>query len=139
MIVLNFDGGARPTNPGPAACAWILSDSASLAVLASGARYLGTATNNEAEYRGLIAGLTAALERGLHELEVRSDSQLVVRQMRGEWRVKAATIIPLYAEACALAAELEVLWTWGRRAENAAADAMCTAAIEAAVGKRAAW
>ena len=85
---LRCDGGARG-NPGPGALAYVLFDPAGLEVEARGA-YLGSVTNNTAEYRGLIAGLEAAKRRGVERLRVCLDSELVVRQMTGEYRVKHA-------------------------------------------------
>src|SRR5213593_4086259 len=87
---LSTDGGARG-NPGPAAFGYVLETEDGTVLDARG-EAIGVATNNVAEYRALIAGLEAALERGVTELEVVSDSELVVKQMRGEYKVKNAAL-----------------------------------------------
>ncbi len=84
--VLYTDGGARG-NPGPAAYGFVLEEADGELLAAEGVA-IGTATNNVAEYRGLVAGLTRAVELDVSDLEVRSDSELMVKQMRGEYRVK---------------------------------------------------
>src|SRR5438067_4357038 len=94
---LSTDGGARG-NPGPAAYGYVL-EAEDGTVLDARGETIGVATNNVAEYRALIAGLEAALERGVNELEVVSDSELVVKQMRGEYKVKNAALRELSAEA----------------------------------------
>src|SRR6202008_2156097 len=84
---------------------------------------IGTATNNVAEYRGLVAGLEAALERGVDEVEVISDSELLVNQMRGEWKIKNEALRELVDEAHALADKLRrVTYTAVRREHNELAD-----------------
>src|SRR5512142_877311 len=94
---LRCDGGARG-NPGPGALGYVLSDPAGREVEARG-EYLGVCTNNVAEYRSLIAGLGAAARHGVRELVVRMDSELVVRQMLGQYKVKNEGLKPLHAEA----------------------------------------
>lgn len=84
--ILHADGGARG-NPGPAGIGVVLTD-ADHNVVAEIARGIGQTTNNVAEYTALIAGLELALERGVTELEVRMDSELVVSQLKGEWKIK---------------------------------------------------
>jgi ribonuclease HI len=91
------DGGSRG-NPGPAASAAVLLDPAGELVEEVGA-YLGVATNNVAEWTALVLGLEAAGKRGIRRLSVRLDSELVVKQLRGEYRVKHAGLQPLYARA----------------------------------------
>jgi len=91
------DGGSRG-NPGPAAAAAVLLDPAGELVEEIGA-YLGVATNNVAEWTGLILGLEAAAKRGVLRLQIRLDSELVVKQLRGEYRVKNAGLQPLYQRA----------------------------------------
>jgi len=94
------DGGARG-NPGPAAYGFVL-ESDDGTVLAAEGEAIGTATNNVAEYSGLIAGLQKALELHVPDVEVVSDSELMVKQMRGEYRVKNEALRELYDEATAL-------------------------------------
>ncbi|HEY3420378.1 MAG TPA: ribonuclease HI family protein [Methanomassiliicoccales archaeon] len=91
------DGGSRG-NPGPSAFAFILQFEDGKTVLEK-AHFLGKATNNEAEYHGLLAGLAAAKEKGADEIEVTMDSELVVKQMQGLYSVKSPNLIPLYKEA----------------------------------------
>ena len=98
------DGGARG-NPGPAAYGYVL-ETADGTVLAAEGVAIGVATNNVAEYSGLVAGLRKALELDVGELEVVSDSELMVKQMRGEYRVKNEALRGLFVEADALARQL---------------------------------
>lgn len=94
------DGGSRG-NPGPSASGAVLLDSAGECIQEVGA-YLGVATNNVAEWTALLIGLEAAAERGIRRLAVRLDSELVVKQLRGEYRVKHADLQPLYKRAVTL-------------------------------------
>ncbi len=115
------DGGARG-NPGPGAGAYVLQDPAGREVEARGER-LGDVTNNVAEYRALIAGLTAASRHDATRLEVRLDTELVVRQMTGEYRVKHEGLKPLHASAKTLAARFEsIRFVAIPRESNARAD-----------------
>jgi ribonuclease HI len=124
------DGGARG-NPGPAAYGYVLEDDAG-AILDKRGEAIGRATNNVAEYRGLIAGLERALELGVDELTVVSDSELMVKQMRGEYRVKNEALQDLSLRASRLARQLgRVEYTNVRRAENELADALVNAALDA--------
>ena len=92
---------------------------------------IGVATNNVAEYRALLAGLEAALERGVEEVEVVSDSELLVRQMRGEYKVKNETLRELVAEGHALARRLDrVTFTAVRREHNELADRLVNQALD---------
>ena len=94
---------------------------------------IGVATNNVAEYRALLAGLTSALERGVDELEVVSDSELLVRQMRGEYKVKSPTLRELVDEAQGLARRLgSVRYTAVRREHNELADRLVNEALDSA-------
>src|SRR5579872_1478120 len=97
---LYADGGSRG-NPGPAAYGAVLFDMSG-ETLREISEFLGITTNNVAEWSGLIAGLEAALELGVDELEIRLDSELVVRQLSGAYRVKQPHLIPLHAKAKAL-------------------------------------
>ena len=91
------DGGSRG-NPGPSAYAFILQSDDGRTIMER-AKFIGVATNNEAEYHGLLAGLAAAKEQGGDELEVTMDSELVVRQMQGIYDVKSPKLIPMHQEA----------------------------------------
>ena len=125
------DGGARG-NPGPAAAAYVLETDDGTVLDARG-ETIGVATNNVAEYRALLAGLARALELGVDELEVVSDSELLVRQMTGEYRVKNAALIELSREAARLAREIgEVTYSAVRRVENELADSLVNEALDAA-------
>jgi ribonuclease HI len=125
------DGGARG-NPGPAAYGFVLEGQDGT-VLAAEGQAIGSATNNVAEYSGLIAGLRRALELGVEELEVVSDSELMVKQMRGEYRVKNEALRSLCVEANALARRLEsVEYRHVRRAHNELADKLVNDALDAA-------
>ena len=128
---LSTDGGSRG-NPGPAAYGYVL-ESEDGHVLDAHGEAIGTATNNVAEYRGLIAGLESAVQRGVDELEVVSDSELLVKQMRGEYKVKNETLRTLQSEAAELAAGLKrVTYTAVRRAHNELADRLVNEALDAA-------
>jgi ribonuclease HI len=124
------DGGARG-NPGPAAYGYVL-ESEDGAVLAAHGEAIGTATNNVAEYTALLAGLEKALELGVDELEVVSDSELLVKQMRGEYKVRKPTLRELSAQATALAEQLgSVTYTAVRREHNELADQLVNEALDA--------
>jgi probable phosphoglycerate mutase len=128
---LSTDGGARG-NPGPAAYGYVLETEDGTVLDARG-EAIGVATNNVAEYRGLLAGLASALERGVDELEVVSDSELLVKQMRGEYKVKNERLRGLVAEAHALARKLDdVSYTAVRREHNDLADALVNEALDSA-------
>jgi len=124
------DGGARG-NPGPAAFGYVL-ESENGTVLAAHGEAIGTATNNVAEYRALVAGLGKAAELGVGELEVVSDSELLVKQMRGEYKVKNETLRGLFEEASDLAKRLgSVQYTAVRREHNELADRLVNEALDA--------
>ncbi len=129
------DGGSRG-NPGPAAGGAVLFDESG-EILAEAGEYLGIATNNVAEWRGLLAGLDAALELGIEDLVVRLDSELVVRQLTGVYRVKHADLIPLHRKAQGLLRRFRSVDIGHvRRKENAAADALVNRLLdEAAAGR----
>ena len=124
------DGGARG-NPGPAAYGYVL-EAEDGTVLAAHGEAIGTATNNVAEYRALLAGLDKALELGVDELDVVSDSELLVKQMRGEYRVKSETLKDLHDEAGRLARRLgRVAYKAVRREHNELADRLVNEALDA--------
>ena len=128
---LSTDGGARGT-PGPAAYGYVLETEDGTVLDARGAT-IGVATNNVAEYRALIAGLESALERGVDELEVVSDSELLVKQMRGEYRVKNETLVDLSLQASRLARRLgNVRYKAVRREHNELADRLVNEALDSA-------
>ena len=130
---LRCDGGARG-NPGPAAYGFVLQDPSGAETLARG-EYLGSATNNVAEYRGLIAGLEAAAERGVTQLEVNMDSELVVRQMTGEYRVKNEGLKPLNAAARKAAARIpQLTYVSVRREANTRADQLVNETLDRILG-----
>jgi ribonuclease H / adenosylcobalamin/alpha-ribazole phosphatase len=125
------DGGARG-NPGPAAAAYVLETDDGH-VLAAHGEAIGVATNNVAEYRALVAGLAKAVEVGVDELEVVSDSELLVKQMNGEYRVKSPPLVELSLEASHLARQLgRVRYRAVRRIENELADRLVNEALDAA-------
>jgi len=128
-LVVHVDGGARG-NPGPAAIGVVVSE-AEGGVLEEVAERIGEATNNVAEYRALLRGIERAAALGASELELVNDSELVARQVLGEYRVKQAHLRPLHAEA------VEALTGFARwtirsvpRARNARADALVNAALD---------
>jgi probable phosphoglycerate mutase len=128
---LSTDGGSRG-NPGPAAYGYVL-EAEDGTVLDARGEAIGTATNNVAEYRGLLAGLEAALERGVEEVEVVSDSELLVKQMRGEYKVKNEILRELVDDAEALARRLKrVRYTAVRREHNKLADRLVNEALDSA-------
>jgi ribonuclease H / adenosylcobalamin/alpha-ribazole phosphatase len=128
---LSTDGGARG-NPGPAAYGYVL-EAEDGTVLDARGETIGVATNNVAEYRALLAGLASALERGIDELEVVSDSELLIRQMRGEYKVKSANLRELVEEAQSLARRLgRVRYTAVRREHNELADRLVNEALDSA-------
>ena len=131
-LIVEADGGSRG-NPGPAGYGAVVRDAVTGEVLAERAAGIGTATNNVAEYGGLIAGLTAAVELDPAEVEVRMDSKLVVEQMSGRWQVKHPSMKPLAREAASLVSRLpRVRFSWIPRAENGHADRLANEAMDAA-------
>ncbi len=131
-VLVEADGGSRG-NPGPAGYGAVVRDSATGAVLAERGEAIGIATNNVAEYQGLIAGLTAAAELGASEVEVRMDSKLVVEQMCGRWQIKHPGLRPLAAQAAQLVGRFAaVRFSWIPRERNTHADALANAAMDAA-------
>ncbi|MGW7224680.1 bifunctional RNase H/acid phosphatase [Streptomyces cyaneofuscatus] len=137
-LVVEADGGSRG-NPGPAGYGAVVIDAATGETLAEAAEYIGVATNNVAEYRGLIAGLTAAKALfpdagaagpGL-EVHVRMDSKLVVEQMSGRWKIKHPDMKPLAARAAAILPPSSVTYEWIPRAQNKHADRLANEAMDA--------
>ncbi|OBF26524.1 bifunctional RNase H/acid phosphatase [Mycobacterium sp. ACS1612] len=131
-VIVEADGGSRG-NPGPAGYGSVVWTADRTAVLAESKQAIGRATNNVAEYRGLIAGLEEAAKLGATEVEVSMDSKLVVEQMSGRWKVKHPDIEPLHQQAKALAARFDRIgYTWIPRARNAHADRLANEAMDAA-------
>lgn len=128
--VLNTDGGSRG-NPGPAGSGFVLTDPNGLAI-SSGGRFLGVATNNAAEYDALVWGLQVAKTRGCRAVEVRMDSELIVRQMTGEYRVKNKGLKQLFANALSLVQDFEaVRFVHVPREDNTKADRLANEAMDA--------
>lgn len=129
-LKLEFDGGSRG-NPGPAAFGIVLRDPAGKVVYKLG-RFLGNTTNNVAEYSGLVAGIAAALELGSRKLQIRGDSELVVKQLNGQYRVKHPNLKPLYEEAMSLLERFDG-WTASHnyREHNTLADELANQAMDA--------
>ncbi|MGW6702814.1 bifunctional RNase H/acid phosphatase [Nocardia sp. NPDC055049] len=130
QVIVEADGGSRG-NPGPAGYGAVVFAADHVRVLAERKEYIGVATNNVAEYRGLIAGLAASAELGARVVTVRMDSKLVVEQMSGRWKIKHASMIPLAEQARALVAGFDrVSFTWIPRAENSHADRLANEAMD---------
>ncbi|MGC4748516.1 bifunctional RNase H/acid phosphatase [Micromonospora sp. DT201] len=135
VVAIEADGGSRG-NPGPAGYGAVVRDPETGEVLAERSESIGTATNNVAEYQGLIAGLTAAAELGAAEVDVRMDSKLVVEQMCGRWQIKHPGLRPLAAQAAGLVGRFAaVRFAWIPREQNRHADALANAAMDAAAGR----
>jgi ribonuclease H / adenosylcobalamin/alpha-ribazole phosphatase len=135
-FIVEADGGSRG-NPGPAGYGALVRDEETGIVLAERSESIGTATNNVAEYNGLIAGLRAAAEIDPRaDVEVRMDSKLVIEQMSGRWKVKHPDMKPL-AQAAAEAARSfsRITYTWVPREQNKHADRLANEAMDAATGR----
>ena len=132
-VVVNVDGGARG-NPGPAAIAAVVADPGG-EVLESRGELIGRATNNVAEYRALLLGIERARALGALEVELVGDSELIVKQVKGEYRVKDPGLRPLHAE---VRAALEAFDRWSirhvRREHNTAADRLVNETLDEAAG-----
>ncbi|MFI5569925.1 bifunctional RNase H/acid phosphatase [Streptomyces sp. NPDC051740] len=133
-FIVEADGGSRG-NPGPAGYGAVVGDAATGETLVEAAEYLGVATNNVAEYRGLLAGLRAARELDPEaRVHVRMDSKLVIEQMTGRWKIKHPVMKPLAAEAARVFPPERVTYEWIPRARNKHADRLANEAMDA--GKR---
>ncbi|WP_253209681.1 reverse transcriptase-like protein, partial [Streptomyces niphimycinicus] len=133
-FVVEADGGSRG-NPGPAGYGAVVLDAETGEPLAEAAEYIGTATNNVAEYKGLIAGLRAAYALDpAAEVRVRMDSKLVIEQMSGRWKIKHPDMRPLAAEAKAIMPPGQLTYEWIPREKNKHADRLANEAMDA--GKR---
>lgn len=131
-VIVEADGGSRG-NPGPAGYGAVVWTADHNTVLAERKQAIGRATNNVAEYSGLIAGLEEAGTLGASEVDVNMDSKLVVEQMSGRWKVKHPDMVPLHQQATALSARFDrVAYTWVPRAKNGHADRLANEAMDAA-------
>jgi len=130
-LVVNVDGGARG-NPGPAAIAAVVATPDG-EILEEGSETIGPATNNVAEYRALLLGIELARELGADEVELVGDSELIVRQVKGEYKVKQEHLRPLHRQ---VREALEGFQRWSirhvKRDENARADELLNEALDAA-------
>jgi probable phosphoglycerate mutase len=130
-LLVEADGGSRG-NPGPAGYGAVVRDAVTGELLAETAEYIGVATNNVAEYRGLVAGLRAAHAIDPDaRVQVRMDSKLVVEQMSGRWKIKHPDMRPLAAEAKAVFPAGRVTYSWIPREKNSAADRLANEAMDA--------
>ncbi|MEV8033985.1 bifunctional RNase H/acid phosphatase [Streptomyces sp. NPDC086182] len=133
-FIVEADGGSRG-NPGPAGYGSVVIDAATGETLAERAEYIGVATNNVAEYRGLVAGLEAARDLdAAARVRVRMDSKLVVEQMSGRWKIKHPDMKPLAARAARILPPSQVTYEWMPRERNKHADRLANEAMDA--GKR---
>ena len=131
-FVVEADGGSRG-NPGPAAYGTVVKDGETGAVLREIAEHIGTASNNVAEYRGLIAGLEAVRELDPSAtVEARLDSKLVVEQLSGRWKVKHPDMRVLALRAREVLPPSQVTYTWVPRERNKHADRLANEALDAA-------
>ena len=128
-LIMQFDGGSRG-NPGPAGIGVTITDDTGRPLYELG-EFIGHCTNNVAEYTALLRGLSAAIAMGAASLTVRADSELVVRQLNGIYRVKSPDLKPLYAQAVNLMAQIkQVKVTHVYRESNSRADALANAAMD---------
>jgi len=129
MIVAYIDGGARG-NPGPAGYGVRIEDEMG-GLITEFNGFLGSATNNVAEYNGLLAALRYAREHGHRKVRIKSDSELLVKQMRGEYRVKNPGLQPLFQQARTLAEDFErIVYEHVRREQNKEADRLANIAMD---------
>lgn len=130
LLIVEADGGSRG-NPGRSGSGAVVMDGATGEILAEVGLFGGIATNNVAEYKGMIAGIRRALELDPSaELLVRMDSKLVVEQMSGRWRIKHPDMAELAAQARALLSGTPVRFQWVPRLENSRADALANRAMD---------
>ncbi|HSX39195.1 MAG TPA: ribonuclease HI family protein [Candidatus Saccharimonadales bacterium] len=127
-MILNTDGGARG-NPGPGAAAAVLTDSG--IVVSETAKYLGTCTNNEAEYQAIILGLHMVSKMNVNEITCHLDSELVVKQLRGEYKVKNARLSEFFKEVKKLEKNFKsIKYVHVPRAQNEEADALVNKTLD---------
>ncbi|MDR0504477.1 MAG: reverse transcriptase-like protein [Bifidobacteriaceae bacterium] len=138
VLVIEADGGSRG-NPGPAAYGVVIKERSTMRVRAAFGDYIGIATNNVAEYSGLLAGVQAALTlRPDASLDIRLDSQLVIEQMTGGWKIKSPSLRVLATQVSAALEGVTASFRWVPRAANTRADALANQAMDARafVGQR---
>ena len=129
QVIVEFDGGSRG-NPGPAGFGVVIRSCDDGTPLVTAGRYIGNATNNVAEWRGLIYGLQRARDLGATRLTVRGDSELVIRQMKGQYRVRQPHLKPLHEEASILARQFgAVSFEHNHRHHNELADKLANRAM----------
>lgn len=130
-LIIHIDGGSRG-NPGPAAAGVVIQDSKTSAPLHEAGYWLGTMTNNKAEYQGLLIALETAAQLSAGRIEIYSDSQLMVQQIVGKYRVKASGLVPLHQRAVNLLSKFDT-WqiTHVRREKNQRADELANMAMDA--------
>jgi ribonuclease HI len=134
-IVAYIDGGARG-NPGPAGYGVRIEDEHG-ALISELKGFLGTSTNNVAEYNGLLAALKYAEEHGHRAIRIKSDSELLVKQMRGEYKVRNTGLLPLYQQARRIAVGLErIVYEHVRREHNKDADRLANLAMDEGMKSR---
>ena len=128
-VIIYTDGGSRG-NPGPAAAGFVVTGEGNQTLQAKGV-FLGVATNNVAEYTGLVEGLEAAIQLGAGQVRVYSDSELLVRQINGQYKVKSANIKPLYNRSCELLGKFDK-WQVNHvtRDKNVQADELVNLALD---------
>jgi ribonuclease HI len=128
--VVIYTDGASSGNPGPAAIGAVIKDERGN-LITSISQHIGTTTNNQAEYRAIIAALEKAISLGARDVELRSDSELVVKQIKGRYRVKKATLRPLYQKVVQLIGSLEAFTiTHIPREQNREADRLANKALK---------
>jgi ribonuclease HI len=128
-LVINTDGAARG-NPGPAAIGATLKDERGN-LIARISRRIGVTTNNQAEYRAIVAALEKAVSLGARRVELRSDSELAVKQLNGKYKIKNAALRPLYSQVVQLATSLEsISISYVPRRQNTEADALANKALD---------
>ncbi len=129
LMILNTDGGSRG-NPGNAAIGIVIRDETRQIIFSEG-KYIGIATNNVAEYKALIFGLEKSLELNISDLNVYMDSELIVKQIKGEYRVKDETLKTLYAQALQLIKQFKTItFTHTKREGNSEADKLVNQALD---------
>lgn len=135
-LIINTDGGARG-NPGPAGIGVVIYDAATREVLEEHSRYLGETTNNQAEYRAVILGLERAVKLGASEVEVISDSELLIKQANMEYKVKNPELAKRFLEMKNLCTQIgRCKFRHVRREQNKRADFLANAAMDQGVGAR---
>ena len=129
-VTVHVDGGARG-NPGPAGAGVVIADAADGVVMYEAGLFLGHATNNVAEYKGMLHGLEMARALKAQQVEIVSDSELLVRQMNGQYKVRNARLLPLYQQGKSLAAGFKACsFRHVRRQQNVLADALVNRALD---------